>query len=440
MEKVFRNMVIFLFVIFFLFPIIDGSAKERGVVEEILDILKDKKVISNQKYDELKKRAEAEEIKEIASAQKLKEIAKDSKIPASLKGLKIGALWYLDYKAGEEDDDSYNGFSITRGYLDIKKELTPWLSLRFTPDIKRKSDGDLEMRIKYLYARIHFPDIGGLLTENFVEIGQIHMPWLDFEEHINPYRCQGTMFLERNHMFNSADQGIALFGYFGGEMNEDFQKNVNHHYAGYYGSYSLGVFNGGGYHAGENNNNKTVEGRVTLRPFPELLPGLQISYFGIYGKGNLKEDEEYYFRGTFLASSNIKRQLSSLPKWWANTAYISYEAPFYSLAFQYGHVKGSQKGLYKYDDKNVVDERQKRGFSVFAMVRVPQYEQFRIWGRYDIWDPDTSNSSDIERRSIFGISYDLYKENMLLFAYENTSYDEKSPDDSFFQTVFQVKF
>lgn len=53
-----------------------------------------------------------------------------------------------------------------------------------------------------------------------------------------------------------------------------------------YGTFSIGIYNGGGYHAMEENTNKTVESRLTFRPFPQTIPGLQFSYNMIYGKGN----------------------------------------------------------------------------------------------------------------------------------------------------------
>ncbi len=49
----------------------------------------------------------------------------------------------------------------------------------------------------------------------------------------------------------------------------------------------MGVYNGSGYHAAENNyQNKPVEYRVSVRPLPDILPGFQATYFGLYGKGN----------------------------------------------------------------------------------------------------------------------------------------------------------
>ena len=53
------------------------------------------------------------------------------------------------------------------------------------------------------------------------------MPWLDFEEHINNFRMQDTMFMERNGLFNSADVGVMAGGNLGRHDVDDYQKNVS---------------------------------------------------------------------------------------------------------------------------------------------------------------------------------------------------------------------
>ena len=327
----------------------------------------------------------------------------------ALEGLKIGGLMFLEYKAGKDGAQYYNRFAITRGYINIKKTITPWLKARITPDIHRDSStGDVIMRIKYLYARIYTPDMG-FLTNNFIEVGQIHIPWLDFKEHVNGYRCQGEMLQERNHVFNSADQGIAWFGYFGGKISKEYRETVDKHYAGRYGSFTVGIYNGAGYHADEENHNKAVEGRVTIRPLPDMLPGLQLSYFGIYGKGNIADNP---------------------PDWRVNTGYISYETHLYTFTFTYANDKGRQDGS---DDYN------KQGISVFGKLRLPCYPALELMARYDYWDPNTADINDVSNRYIAGIGYHIYKGNLLLVDYERMIKDG-GPDEYFVQTVLQVSF
>ena len=209
-----------------------------------------------------------------------------------LKGVKIGMTGYLDYSYGDApefnyEDTGYNEFKLTRGYLTVKKEITPWFHARVTPDAHQDSTGDWKVRLKYYYAELRPGDFG-YLTDMRSEVGLGHIPWLDFEEHINPYRCQGTMPIERAGVFNSADLGVSLRGNLGGKVACAEQRIGSDHYDGRYGTWHVGVYNGSGYHATEENNNKAVEGRLTVRPLPEALPGLQLSYFGIHGEGEFR--------------------------------------------------------------------------------------------------------------------------------------------------------
>ena len=88
-----------------------------------------------------------------------------------------------------------------------------------------------------------FPDFS-LFSKPFIEFGLVHRPWLDFEEHINHYRVQGTMFLERNKIFNSADYGVTFVSNFGGEMGKEYKKRTNSSHLGKYGSIAVGIYNG----------------------------------------------------------------------------------------------------------------------------------------------------------------------------------------------------
>ena len=383
--------------------------EKQSVNEAILELLKEQKIVSQPKYDELK--AKAEEEKKKATVQVVQ-------IPEALKGVQFKGTWYLDYKAGKRnaDDERYNEFSLTRGYLDFRKEFTPWFSGRITPDITRDSTGDYKLRIKYLYGNFKLPDFK-IFTKNWIEVGMIHTPWFDFEENINIYRSQGTMFIERNEIMNSADLGVGFFGYFGGEMPEEYLKKVNKHWAGRYGSYGIGIYNGGGYHAGENNENKAFEARLTLRPFPDRIPGLQLTYFNTTAKGNRKEE----------------------PDWKTNIGFLSYEAAWGTLIAQYADAKGSQKGEYKVGSTTFLDERDKDGYSFFANLKAPWNPRYRAFVRYDFWDPDDDIKGDTQKRYIGGLSYAFYKECMLTGAYENLK-DSAGKDAHFFQTVMQIMF
>jgi hypothetical protein len=215
------------------------GAEEQAGGDTLLEKLHEKKILSDEEYEELKQGQEKTHETEERET-------KLDKLLKYLGGLQIGTLSYVDFSGGKEHDgDSFNRFMITRGYINIKWKLTPWLGFRITPDAHQDDFGDFKLRLKYLYAELQPPNLA-FMTDMKSEVGIGHMPWLDFEEHINPYRVQGTMFIERAGTFNSADIGVSIRGLFGGELDEDYQKTVSHYYPGRWGSWHLGVYNGGG--------------------------------------------------------------------------------------------------------------------------------------------------------------------------------------------------
>ena len=207
----------------------------------------------------------------------------------------------------------------------------------------------------------------------------VHMPWMDFEEHINFYRMQDTMFVERNGTFNSADFGFTFGGFFGGPL--DGVK----YYPGRYGSFAVGAYNGGGYHALEKNDDKVFEGRVTLRPFPddELTRGLQVSLLGITGKGNTAEE----------------------PEWSVGQGMLSYEHPRGVVTATYYTGKGNQKGTAV--EEATGDSLDREGWSIFGELYLPTKHDLSLIGRYDVFDFDTSASDDEQARVIAGVAWDM---------------------------------
>jgi len=399
-------------------PAYAASVDDDG--ESLLDILHAKGTLTDEEYEQLKK-----------SDSMINKILK------ALGGLSVGTLAYVEYSYGEEQDGSYNHFAVTRGYINIKKKLTPWLGFRVTPDAHQEDNGDFKLRLKYLYAEFSPPDIG-FFTNMVSEVGIGHMPWLDFEEHINPYRCQGTMFIERAKTFNSADIGVSIRGYFGDKLGKDYQKRVSKYYAGRYGSWHLGVYNGGGYHAVEDNKNKVPEWRITLRPLPDFVPGLQLSYFGLYGRGGEEDTEEVS------------------PRYAVNQFMLSYQNAWIIFTGQYAIIRGNNKGALVVPDTSRA--LWARACSFFFNTKLPVLDRkLNLFARYDHFDPDTkdwvvSGKDDYDLVN-GGLAWEFFHHWYLMVVYERIFYQEnnggtgKAPelgndlvDDWKVQTVLQIKF
>lgn len=333
--------------------------------------------------------------------------------PPTLPQVKIGALWYLSYQDGSTGGADYSKFVIKRGYINVEAKVRPWLSARITPDTTLDSSGDIKVRVKYAYAKFAAPDVG-FLTKPELEVGVVHMPWLDFEEHINNYRMQDTMFMERNGLFNSADDGLTFMALLGGTLPEGYQQSVSKAYPGRWGSLALGVYNGGGYHAAEKNTNKALEARLTLRPLPDLAPGLQLSYFGVRGKGNTESE----------------------PDWKVDALMASFEHRRYVLTATVTDAVGNQKG----DALDRAGRALRRdGWSLFAEAKLSK--TWGLIGRYDRFDPDKEAADDASTRSIAGVVCHLGGGNDLVLDYDRVSFDRAGKrDDDRIQLTLQVTY
>jgi hypothetical protein len=340
-----------------------------------------------------------------------------------LSSLKVEGVYYLAFTAGEDKQgNEFNRFAINRAYVTLKKDIRPFLASRVTLDAYQDNTGDLKVRLKYLYAQFKFGD-AGFITKPEIEFGLVHTPWLDFEEHVNYYRMQGTMFMERVDIFNSGDFGFTFAGYLGGEMDKQYKDEVNSKYAGRYGSFALGAYNGGGYHAGEVNQKKTAQLRLTVRPLPDVVPGLQASFLGIMGTGNTVEDDT---------------SRAGVPDWTTNALMLSYEHRLFSVTAQYIMGNGNKGGSRSWFDA-ADDPLDYSGYSLFAELKPT--ERWRLIGRLDSFDPNADVSNDQQSRYIAGVGYDLGSQNVLLLDWDySTSEKAGTLDERAVKLTMQVNF
>ncbi len=317
------------------------------------------------------------------------------------KMVKVGTLWYLSYGWGESVDGPFNDVRVGRGYFTVKFEPFKWFTPRITLDTHQNDNGDWMARLKYVYGKFRLPIQTRWISDPGVEFGLVHTPWLDFEEHTNMYRMQGTMLMERNKLFNSADLGITIGGLLGSKLNKDYQDRVNPKYPGRYGSFALGIYNGGGYHAKEKNQNKVFQSRLSLRPFGGLFPGLQVSYLFIYGKGNTEQE----------------------PNWLVHDIMASFEHEYFVLTAQFATGQGNQNG-------DMVDAQGRaldfKGLSAFAEIKLRRFMS-SIMGRYDYWDWGVSDGSVSTQRFIGGYVFHFLKHNSILVSFDGVTYSDQRP-------------
>ncbi len=388
----------------------------------LINVLKKKGVLTDEEANELMKEVRTNTQKEKKEMQE--EIkasgAKGDLLPSALKGFKLGATIFGEWNAKNESNGgkTTNEFALNRAYLTLTKQFNPWLGMNLTSDLFTSKDANdagqgLELRIKYAMAELY---LGGTTTE----IGLTHTPSDQYDSAIWPYRVQGKHFLDNHGVQASADLGINIRGGFGSSLGEDFLKYGSKDYAGKWGGYQLGIYNGPGYSNLESNTDKALAGLIYFRPAPmvDLLQGLQLAYYGVYGKSN-----------TNFADVTKK---NDYPDWQVNVGQLSWQHKYFTVMGQYYWGKGTGTST---------EDKDRKGYVAAGFMRIPGFEKMRIFGKYDYYDPDTNKSDNGDTTWTAGISYDFSKEFMPFIAYEHKDFEAKNTKDyDKLQVGFQLKF
>lgn len=317
--------------------------------------------------------------------------------------IKMGTLFYGEY-AYDFDKDTLNPdksvggrnqFNINRLYINMRAELTPEINFRVTPDITRLSTGDWELRLKFGYVEFH--DFLDFYPSFDVKMGQYETAWLDYEEGLWEYRVIDTMLIEKEGFMNSADLGVG------------FKGKIP---AGY-GEWQVDVINGEGYHGAENNKYKTIQGRLTIVPLPQIdaLKGLQLTGFASTGN-----EDAFHKRDRYIGFIGYK-----------------YHDDLF-LAGEWDITRGKDAFLTstkvgspstKLDSPNGLNNIEGQGYSILAWYRMPFLKPLRILGRFDQFDHDEDTTNSSVTRWIYGVSYDLNKYVMFVLNNERTITDNR---------------
>jgi len=263
----------------------------------------------------------------------------------------FGVVSFLQYSAELHESNGYNAFDVTRGYFDVRARLTDRVRVRFTPDVRPTTDASLNTN---LALRLEYASLDAKVTDGVsIMFGLHEMPWLTFEESLNRYRVLGPFFAERLGLIpGPTDLGVSVKAT--GERTE----------------VHVGVYNGEGYGRAEIDKYKSIDGRVTLRPFAKDSAAGNVSISGFYQYGWYARDR---------------------PR---NVAIVmgSYEQP---------HVVATAQYLSATDNPFIAKDVERRGLSFFGEGRQGPTGWAGVGG-VDFFDPDASNANDSRRRYIFG--------------------------------------
>jgi hypothetical protein len=319
--------------------------------------------------------------------------------PDDTPSVRVGATLFLDYTATPEpkvtdaDGNSVTGnaFNVGRAYVNVTGNISHVVAFRVTPDIARETgtgsalNGSLTLRLKYAYAQFNLDD--WMQRGSWARFGMQQTPWVDFIDNVYRYRFQGTTFEDREGILSSSDVG-ATFHY---------------NFAGNYGDFHGGIYNGDNYNRAEANDQKAVMLRATVRPLPmhARLRGLRVTGF--------------YDHDAYVKQAERRRAILG----------ATYEHPYVNAGWNY---------LSTADQTRTVNPRlDGHGFSAWATPKTPKGYGWEGLLRYDhlIQEQATAPGDGERNRAIAGVAYWFPRQGSvsaaILLDYERVDNRDYSP-------------
>jgi hypothetical protein len=408
---------------FFIMGFLTALHAAESDVARLINLLKSKNILTQQEADSLMSELNANTQKERAEMKEEMKAAasKGEFLPPALRGFKFGTTIYGEWNNKKPDGGaSTNQFALNRAYLTLTKDVNDWLGMNITADLFNSVDpadnrDGLQLRLKFAYANLN-------LYGTTTQLGMIPTPSDAYDSAIWPYRAQGQNLLDGLGIQSTSDLGISNQGAFGGYMDVDYLKFAAKPFAGKWGGYFVGIFNGAGFTNTEANNNKVPSGLIYIRPLPTVpfLKGLQLAYSGTYGQSN----------NTFAPGQGIT---TDYPNWRVNIGQVSLQHEYFTVMGQYYWGKGTFTSLEEHD---------REAYLAAAFMRIPGLEKLRVFGKYYYYDPNTDQSNDSYKTYIAGLSYDVTNEFMPFVAFERRVFESVAAGADYdkYQVGFQLKF
>lgn len=320
-----------------------------------------------------------------------------SKVPT----LKFSGTHYLGFVHNSpEIGDNTNNFETRRNYFQVKAYMNKKDFFRITFDTHNIDDGsdtvgkDLNgtwnVRLKYAYLYID-----EIMTNTGIEIGQVHRPWIDFEEHGNwNYRSINKVFIEDKqaaHLTNSADLGFNL------KTKTDIFSS------------EIGLFNGEGYHSTSDGQGISFEYRLTYHAFNT-------------GKEKRKADKEYLDISVFGANSPDDSKRGD-------------DFEMTAISAVYNNPSILVAGQYVTADNGTKDKYAGKGYSINTEIRPFDSKKNFFIARYDVWNQEDAgykngDHADV-KTSILGVVHKYNKNVKFIANVKDVDFDkiDGTPDD-----------
>jgi len=226
--------------------------------------------------------------------------------------------------------------------------------------------------VKYAYLYLN-----NVLPYTGVEFGQVHRPWIDYEEHNGwLYRSISKTLIEAKEdgdITNSADLGV------------NFKTKTE------YFTSEIGIFNGEGYHGDKNadtGKGDSLEWRLTA---------------AILGNGTKHRHatKDTYLDASFAGQYNMHNASNNNQTYTILNAHAVYNIPSFLVAAQY--IKAINENETSYSKSG-------QGYSVNMTYRMGVKKEFELLGRFDSWSATKKGADDLHTNNyIYGMAWEQNK-------------------------------
>ena len=277
-------IVLLVFISSLLLPVTQAyAAPEKSVSEKIVEILKERGILKEEEYEELKQLVEKEK-EEKATAPKVsfkRGFAVET--PDENFTLKLSGRLHTDFKAYGSSQPGNSSFYVRRARLCMQGTLYKYFDFKVESEFGKGTSGRLTDG--YLNVR-YFPQVQ-------FKMGQYKQPF-SLEELTSPNWIDFVEKSLANNLVPARDAGIMLHG-------DLFKGIIN---------YGIGIANGYRVNQSQDtDDHKDVVGRVVFSPFSRVhnsfVKGLHLGGSFTYGKQE-SESDEWWNKGEFKTAAGTR--------------------------------------------------------------------------------------------------------------------------------------
>ena len=269
---------------------------------------------------------------------------------SKIKGYMFGDYLYnvANHEASEEN---FNGFQFRRIYFTFENDLDPDVKVRLRLDAETEKTTSRSLISPFV--KDAYLEWTNLIKYHKVLIGLSSPPTWELSEAVWGYRSIEKTIMDFRKIRSSREMGVGLKGAF------DLENRYNHY---------LMIGNGTGYKGPEDDKYKLFMYSFWVVP----VEGLTLQVYADYQRTTMSPDKvnDIVYKG-----------------------FVAYEQPQFTIG-----VEGFQQSM-----KNDDIDTKSLGVSLFGSAIPVPGKKFKVFGRFDYWDPNTdSNSKDDEENFIVG--------------------------------------